>query len=271
MTLCTYLPPVAVHSDRIGGHRQMPPKLIVVHTSEQTVEGPNAARDLAAYITRPGDRTTSSGSRYGSSYHDVVDVGRVVRPCVPHDRVAFSAPGANTDGLHVCLPGRAGQDLAGWSDGYSAALIDTLAAYIVDQATRYGIPMLELPVGVVELQRGSVGVTDHYRIGRAFGRTNHTDVGVSFPWDRLADLIHQHTNPDPEEDDTMSQGIVAKYVPMKALQDAGHRKVFGLLPDGNVRHLSGPDAELERPTVPIRGLEHYQQCEELDAVWRSRS
>lgn len=200
MTVCHYLPPVTVHADRYGNRRPMPPKWIVVHTSEQRYETATAAADLAAYMTRPGDRPSSSGGMYGSSYHDIIDLGLTVRPAVPHDTVAYSAPGANTEGVHVCLPALAGQTPEQWTDPYSRQQIDTLAGYLIDQTARHGIP-LHGPLTVAELRAGKPGYTDHYRIGLAFQRTNHTDVGPSFPWDTLAAAITYHQQ--PKEDDDM--------------------------------------------------------------------
>lgn len=202
MTICHYLPPVTVHADRYGNRRPTPPRLIVMHTSEQAYETATAAKDLAQYMTRPGDRPSSSGGFYGSSYHDVIDLDLTVRPAVPPDVVAYSAPGANTEGLHVCLPARAGQDRADWHDPYSRAQIDTLAGYIIDQSDRHGIPVYG-PLTIAELRAGVAGYTDHYRIGLAFQRTNHTDVGPAFPWDTLAAAIDYHRNQPTEGDDDM--------------------------------------------------------------------
>jgi N-acetyl-anhydromuramyl-L-alanine amidase AmpD len=199
MTFCHYLPPVAVHPDRHGTRRPMPPRWIVVHTSEQSYETATAAKDLADYMTRPGDRPSSSGGMYGSSYHDVIDLALTVRPAVPADVVAYSAPGANTEGLHVCMPARSGQDRTDWHDPYSRAQIDTLAGYILDQSARHGIAAYG-PLTIAELRAGVPGYTDHYRIGLAFNRTNHTDVGPSFPWDTLTAAIEHHRHQPPEED-----------------------------------------------------------------------
>lgn len=76
---------------------------------------------------------------------------------------------------------------------------------------------------------------------------------------------------DPEDPNMDTAGIVAVYQPIGALVAAGYDKTFGLLPGGDVRHLSGPDVALGgRPIIPIEGVEHYNQCVELDAVWRAR-
>jgi N-acetyl-anhydromuramyl-L-alanine amidase AmpD len=272
--ICRYLPRVAVHPDRHGTRRTVPPRWIVVHTSEQSYESAGAAAQLAQYMTTPGDRPSSSGGRYGSSYHDVIDLDMVIRPAVPHEVVAFAAPGSNTEGLHVCLPARAGQSAGDWLDDYSRNQIRTLAGYIVDQATAYRIDWFPFfPLSPADLVAGRAGVTDHWRIGQAFGRTNHTDVGSAFPWDLLDNeisaLTHPTTPPPSEQEEEPMQGIVAIYYPTEAVT-VPNPKTFVLLPDGSVRHASGPDTGLDRPRIPILGLEHYNQCVELDAIWRSR-
>ena len=88
--------------------------------------------------------------------------------------------------------------------------------------------------------------------------------------DDVAATINPPPIDQPEGEPIAMNGIVAIYQPVPELVAAGMNKTFGLLPLGDVRHLSGPDAELDRPTIPIRGAEHYQQCEALDAVWRNR-
>lgn len=181
--ICTYLPRVAVHGDRYGSARPMPPKWIVLHTSEQTGETTSSAANLASFMTTPGDRPSSNGGRYGSSYHAVLDLGMKVRPAVHDGFVSFSAPGANTEGLHVCFPGKARQTRAEWLDDYSRDLIRTCAGLITDYSSLYGIPPVRL--SVAELRAGTRGYTDHAGIRDAFGRTTHYDVGPGFPWDIL--------------------------------------------------------------------------------------
>lgn len=276
--ICTYLPRVVVHPDRYGSARPMPPRWIVLHTSEQTSELPATAESLARYMTTPGDRPTSSGGRYGSSYHHVVDTGLRVRPCVVDGFVSFSAPGSNTEGLHVCLPALAGQTRDDWLDEYSRDLIRTTAGLCVDLSELFGIPPLRLTTA--ELRAGTRGITDHNGIRLAFGRTTHWDVGPAFPWDVLAADIREFSrptqpNPEPEtEDDEMNRAIAAIYSPTDAVT-VPNPKTFGLLPDGSVRHVSGPDVEYATeagaPTKPIRGDEHYRQLDELDALWRARN
>ncbi len=268
MTLCTYLPPIAVAANRLGGYRSFDGiTWIVVHTSEQSGELARSAADLCSAMTRPGTSTSGSGT-YGSSYHDVIDLDRVVRPVVPANRVAFAAPGSNTQGLHVCLPGRAGQTTDQWLDDFSADQLDTLAAYIVDKARLHRLPLVG-PLTPVQLGAGQLGYTDHGRVGLAFKRTDHWDVGPSFPWLHLADLITRLTappipTPPPKDDDDMA-AIAALYQPTAALRSRGKLKTFVLRGDGGIRHASGPDvfmaAALGAPTVPIEQDDWYDQLD----------
>ena len=72
----------------------------------------------------------------------------------------------------------------------------------------------------------------------------------------------------------MQTAIAAIYQPTPALISQGMNKSFALLPGGDVRHAAGPDAgyaaAVKLPVIPIEGDEHYGQCIELDAVWRSK-
>ena len=196
-----YAPRVEVHPDRFGNDRPLPPLWVVLHTSEGS-EGANAAESLAAYLTRPGDRATSSGGRYGSSYHAIADTGLKVIPCVSDDRVAYSAPGSNTEGLHICIPGKAGQTRAQWLTGSTRAAITTVAAFLLDTRDRYGIPVERLTAA--EVYSRTRGYCDHATIRDAFGKTTHYDVGPHFPWDVLADDIrHLSNNRPPDIGDNM--------------------------------------------------------------------
>jgi hypothetical protein len=75
--------------------------------------------------------------------------------------------------------------------------------------------------------------------------------------------------PAPEEDDDMNRAIAAVYQPSKAVTRP-NAKTFGLLPDGSVRHLSGPDTAYAKAagadTFPIEGDEHYDQLHHLSQV-----
>lgn len=206
--IATYAPRATVHPDRYGGARPLPPKWIVLHTSEGPT-GDQAAEGLARYMGNPGDRPLPGGGRYGSSYHAVADTDLTVIPCVYDNLVSYSAPGANTEGLHICIPGTANQTRDQWLTGSTREAIRTVAAFIVDRRDLYGIPCERL--SVAELQAGTRGYCDHAAIRDAFGRTTHHDVGRDFPWDVLAAHIADFQQPEPtEETDNM---IINYYAP----------------------------------------------------------
>lgn len=193
--IAQYADRIEVHPDRYGSTRPLPPRWVVIHTSEGP-EGDDRAEQLGSFLTRPGDRVSSSGSRYGSSYHAIADTHLRVIPAVADDRVAFSAPGANNEGLHICIPGRADQTREEWLSGSTRWAITSVAAYLLDTKARYGIPTERLTVA--ELRAGTRGYCDHAAIRDAFGRTTHYDVGPHFPWDVLSQDIRSlrpTTNP----------------------------------------------------------------------------
>lgn len=222
----TYAPRVAVHPDRYGSLRPLPPRLVVVHTTEGS-EGEGSAEQLAAFLTRPGDRTTASGSRYGSSYHAVADTGQRVIPAVLDNRVAYSAPGANTDGLHIVIPGKAGQTLGEWMAGSSRPAITTVAAYIWDMQDRYGIPARRL--SVAQIRAGASGYCDHAAIAAAYGKTTHWDVGPNFPWAVLANDIATlgQPEPPPQVSPPSLQGVPDVFFPIQPLRNSNTRLYGG--------------------------------------------
>jgi len=182
----TYAPRVYVHPDRYGARKTAGPNtLIVLHTSEGG-ESEGAAENLASFLGRPGDRPNSSGGRFGSSYHAILDTDQIL-PAVPYDTVSYSAGGGNSQGIHGCFPGKAGQTREQWFDEVSRAMIRQAAAWMRDVAAEQGIPLRRLTVA--QVAAGERGYCDHHDVSRAFRKSTHTDVGVGFPWDILASDI----------------------------------------------------------------------------------
>lgn len=220
--MTSYGPRVPVHPDRIGSHRTNEVRYLVLHTSEQSgAEDPNDAEDLAKFLTSPGDRTTSSGGRYGSSYHGITDTDRVL-PCVADDFVAYAASGGNRDGLHLCLPVKAGQTRAQWLDATSRPYIRIAAWWIVDKARAHRLPLVR--ISPAELAAGRLGYCDHGTVSKAFGLSTHTDVGPNFPWDVLAaDIATFATPPPPPTDWTPGGTMLYTSTPKRRLVDTRTR------------------------------------------------
>jgi len=192
----TYTDRVPVHPDRYGVVKTVPNLWAILHTSEGAESG-TAAENLAAYMTRPGDRPNGSGGVYGSSYHAVFDTDQVI-PAVPYHTVAYSAGGANAQGIHGCFPGKAGQTRAQWLDPVSRAMIRQCAAWLCDIQTEFGIPV-RVKMSPAQMVAHQKGLGDHYTATLAFRKSTHTDVGDGFPWDVLADDITNLLTPPPWE------------------------------------------------------------------------
>jgi hypothetical protein len=180
--MTVYGPRCKVHTDRMGAIRQPPYRLLVVHTSEGS-EGPSSAENLCSFMTLPGDRFNPDGSRYGASYHYVTDTDRML-PATPDNVVAYAAAGANNDGIHICIPGKAAQTRAQWLDTISDGYLVQLADAMRDKAAEYKIPLVRLTVA--EIIAGKAGYCGHVDISNAYHRSDHTDPGAAFPWDVLA-------------------------------------------------------------------------------------
>lgn len=192
----TYGPRCDVHPDRYGATKTHGPNLwLVLHTSEQSGEHTESAENLCSYLTSPGDRPSSSGGFYGASYHAIFDTDRII-PAVPNHVVAYSAGGGNARGVHGCFPGKARQTRSEWLDAISRAMIRQAAHWVVDQGKLEGIPLRQLLSPQVAAYQS--GVCDHYAITLAFGKSSHTDVGASFPWDVLWADVGDITQPKDE-------------------------------------------------------------------------
>ena len=192
--MVSYGPRCSVHPDRVGVLKTLGPnRLFVLHTSEGG-EGDNAAEGLCSFLGQPGDKPSPSrpGQFYGASYHYLIDTTRVL-PAVTEDRVAYAAAGANSDGVHACFPGKAGQSREQWLDVTSRAGIAVCAWLMLDRMPKIGIPIRRLTVS--QVKAGWAGYCDHWTITKAYGLTDHTDVGDEFPWDVLADALDQTTPP----------------------------------------------------------------------------
>lgn len=78
-----------------------------------------------------------------------------------------------------------------------------------------------------------------------------------------------------EEDDMPAPAIAAIYRPTPTVRAARpENKHFALLPDGSVRHASGPDVDLaiddlKVPVKDIKGTDHYDQLAALADQWRA--
>lgn len=114
------------------------------------------------------------------SAHYCVDNDSVVQ-CVKDSDTAWTAPGANANGLHVEHAGYASQRREDWQDGYSSAELALSAMLVRSKCNQYGIP--KEFVDVAGLKAGKKGITTHAAVSQAFKLSDHTDPGPGFPMD----------------------------------------------------------------------------------------
>lgn len=242
------------HPERYGTKgRVIPPRLAVLHTSEGG-EGEASAEQLVSFIMRP-PTVYPDGRRNVASYHDVADTDRVI-PVVEHHFVAYSAPGANHDGIHLCIPGRAGQTREQWLDPTSSRYIDWAAKWLVNNSLAYGRDYTRR-LTVAEVRGGLTGYCDHWTISQAYGKSDHWDVGPSFPFDELDRRIAGLKNPIPPFSPQHGQFSLWPLVPDK-------RTIGGGAKGDEVRYAQG--VLKFRAAQPVEVTGEYDQ-RTIDAVW----
>lgn len=156
-------------------------RLVVIHTMENP-EKPGTAIQVARWF--------ASQAAPQASAHYCVDNLEVVQ-CVKDEDVAWAAPGANRDGIHIEHAGRASQDDADWHDEYSQSMLRLSAELASELCERYEIPVVKLTVE--EVRAGKLkGFCGHHDVSLAFKKSTHTDPGKSFPWDEYLAMVREH-------------------------------------------------------------------------------
>lgn len=173
-----------------GPSRSGPVLLIVIHTMEAP-ERPKTALNVALWFGGPQAPEASA--------HYCVDASETIQ-CVKEDVVAWAAPGANRDGIHIEHAGYASQTSEEWEDDYSKQMLARSAALAADIAKRYQIPVVKLtPEDLANpVASGFCGHVDVTQ-GRMGGH-GHTDPGPSFPWGDYLALVEAAlapTSPPP--------------------------------------------------------------------------
>lgn len=162
----TALPRVA------NGERNI--RLIVLHTME-ALETAATAENCAQYFAT---------TRVQASAHFCIDSDSIVQ-CVPMLDVAYAAPKANSDGVHIELAGYARQSEAEWDDTFSRAELELCARLMAALSKDCNIPLRFLTRS--ELKAGERGVTTHQDCSAVFGGT-HQDPGKHFPMTKVIGL-----------------------------------------------------------------------------------
>lgn len=155
----------------VGGYRSPAEiRVIVIHDTE------GSAR---AFPTQPSARAIA---RWGAgaktaSWHFVVDENVLIR-CVPDDIVAWTAPGANGDGLNIEICGYARWSKFQWFK--HQATLKRAAWQVARWCVLYNIPPRWLSDR--QLRDGvSEGLVTHAQVSEVFKKSDHSDPGPNFP------------------------------------------------------------------------------------------
>lgn len=155
------------------GPRKGKIRLIVIHTMESQ-EKPTTAESVAKWFAGPTAPQASA--------HFCVDNNSAVRVVDDQD-IAWGAPGANSDGLHIELAGSASQTQGQWRDEYSLGVLDQAAKVAANWCIKYNIPVRRLNLNQL-VDGKTAGFIGHIDATRAFPQYggSHTDPGKNFPW-----------------------------------------------------------------------------------------
>lgn len=124
-----------------------------------------------------------------ASAHYAVDNDSIVE-CVPAERIAWHAPGANKQGIGIEHAGYVRQSRGEWLDSYGHAMLELSARLAAELCAHFGIPAECLDAG--DLMLGLSGITTHEQVSLAFGKSTHTDPGPGFPLGEYLSLVRSH-------------------------------------------------------------------------------
>jgi len=148
-----------------------PKDLIVIHCMEAP-EASTTAEWCAAYFA--GKR----GPAPQASAHYCVDDDTIIC-CVPPERVAWHAPGANRNGIGIEHAGFARQSRQQWLDDFSLRMLALSAQLTAWLCRRFSIPPGFILAEHIKL--GGRGITTHAEVSKAYGKSTHWDPGPHFP------------------------------------------------------------------------------------------
>lgn len=150
-------------------------RLIVIHTAE----GSTSIESLGSYFAN-----RSSGV---SSHVGIDDKANVIGEYVNRNNSAWTQANANPVSVAAELCGFARWSTNEWRNNHRN-MLNNCAAWIKEEASRYGIPIVKLTPQ--QAQSNKSGVCAHSDLGTWGG--NHSDPGPGFPW---SDVLQGGTIP----------------------------------------------------------------------------
>jgi len=144
------------------------PYLIVLHTAE----GATTIESLGNFF--------ANGNNQVSSHTGADDKKAVIGEYVTRGNAAWTQAAWNEEAVALELCGFASWSRSNWLNNHGN-MLDNAAAWVREEADRYGIPLVALSSG--QAQGGSRGVCQHVNLGSSGG--GHVDCGSGFPMDEL--------------------------------------------------------------------------------------
>lgn len=166
--------------------------LIVIHCMEAPEKG-NTAENVGLYFkNHPGFLIVGTKKIVSKpSAHVGVDSNSTVQ-YVKDNNVAWAAPGANHNGIHIELAGVSAQTAKEWADPYSILTLERAADVAAQYCLKYGIQAIKLTP--LQLGKGFFrGIIGHIDATNAFKpNSGHTDPGTGFPWQFFLERVAYH-------------------------------------------------------------------------------
>jgi len=157
-------------------------KWIVIHSAE-------ASDDVGEDRTAEGVASFFANPRTKASTQLAVDSDSCVR-MLPDLVIPWGASGANTNGLHVEICGRAAWTKTEWLNTRHKKMLDRAAFKVAAWCYQYRIPVAW--VRAKGLKNGYKGLTTHKDVNDAFGRGSHWDPGPGFPSAEFLTMVNTH-------------------------------------------------------------------------------
>ncbi len=184
--------PRAAHDS--GIRRASSIDLVVIHSAEgaDSFGSDNTAEGVAYFFALESTQASTQLA---------VDRDSCVR-MLPDLVIPWGARGANSDGLHIEICGRAGWARSTWLSKANRPMLDRAAAKVAKWCWLYDIPRRWLSNG--DLLRDGRGLTTHNDVNVAFKRGTHWDPGPNFPRDWFLERV-RHWYATIAEDRSLSR------------------------------------------------------------------
>lgn len=159
--------------------------LIVIHTTENQPRS-GVARAVSLWF--------AGASAPEASAHYVVDDSETIC-CVKPGDIAWGAPGANRDGVHVEHVGLAAWTAEDWDSDFARSMLWNSAKLVAELCRVYAVPVVK-----VKPLPGARGLCGHVDVTQwRNGGKGHTDPGMSFPWNAYVGLVNTMMCQDPTD------------------------------------------------------------------------